>query len=73
MPDDNNELEKQVISADVDYESWMREQPVEFVEDSLGVGKADAFLGGEPLQSFVVNDGRELTLKQLMKKVGWYE
>lgn len=65
LPNDHNELEKQLVPASTDYEKWMKKQPRDFVEDSLGVGKAKAFLDDNvPLESFVVDDGRELTLKQ---------
>ena len=66
LPNKNNELEKQLLPATTDYESWLRTQPREFVEDSIGVGKAGAFLDDKiSLQSFVVEDGRELTLSQI--------
>jgi len=67
IPSKHNELEKQLVKGKVDYESWMRTQPRAFVEDSLGVGKAREFLdNNKPLKEFVVSDGTELTLAQLM-------
>lgn len=65
IPNPKNELEKTQVSGNTDYETWLRTQPRNFIEDSLGVTKANEFIGGVPLESFVVPSGRELTLKQL--------
>lgn len=71
LPTKSNFLEKQLVSGSTDYETWLRRQPKAFVQDALGVNRAERFLKGkEPLRSFVVPDGTELTVKQLNKKLG---
>lgn len=71
IPTKNNELQKEVVSANLDYEDWLRSQPREFVEDAIGVNKAERFLDqGLSLNTFVVPSGRELSVKQLNKKLG---
>lgn len=66
IPTPKNSLEKQVVPATLNYEGWLKTQPREFVEDVLGVGKAELFLDKNvSIQKFVVPDGRELTLQQL--------
>lgn len=70
LPGKNNELEKQIIPADVTYETWLREQPRAFVEDVLGKGKAKLFINEKiSLDRFAVPDGRELTLEQLENQI----
>lgn len=70
IPSKNNALEKEVVSGKTDYESWLKRQPKAFVQDAIGVTKADAFLSGKAnLGDFVVQDGRELSVKQLEKKL----
>lgn len=66
LPTDSNQLKKNLIPANKDYDTWMRTQPRAFVEDSLGVGKARLFLDQKvPLDSFVTPAGRELTLSEI--------
>ena len=68
---DKNFIERQVVSANTDYETWLRTQPREFVEDVLGPSKAERFLDQNlSLNKFVVPSGRELTVKQLNQKLG---
>lgn len=70
IPTDSNQLEKQVVPASMDYDTWLRQQPRAFVEDTLGKGKAELFLDKKvSLSQFAVEDGTELTLEQLNKKV----
>jgi len=70
IPSVNNELQKEVVSATTDYETWLKRQPRAFVQDSIGVAKADAFLSGKAkLGDFVVKDGTELSVKQLEKQL----
>ena len=65
IPTVSNSLEKQIVPADLDYESWLKTQPKQFVEDVLGVKKAELFLDEKvSLGKFVVADGTELTLQQ---------
>ena len=66
IPTSRNNLEKEVVPANLTYDSWLRTQPRAFVEDALGVGKAELFLDKKiSIEKFVVPDGRELTLTQL--------
>lgn len=70
IPSKNNALEKDVVSAKTDYEVWLKRQPRAFVRDAIGVSKANAFLSGKAkLGDFVVQNGRELSVKQLEKKL----
>ena len=67
----DNFLEKQLVDANTNYETWLRRQPKPFIQDTLGVNRAERFLKRkEPLSSFVVPNGTELTVKQLNKKLG---
>lgn len=74
IPTANNKLEVEVVSASTDYETWLRRQPKAFVQDTLGVTRAELFLTDNvKLDKFVVESGRELTVKQLenqLKKTG---
>lgn len=71
LPSKNNKLEKQLVNANTDYETWLKKQPRAFVQDTLGTNRAKRFLdGNEKLSSFVIPDGTELTVKQLNKRLG---
>jgi hypothetical protein len=66
IPTSQNSLDKQVVPADLNYEDWLKTQPREFIEDSLGVEKARLFLDENvSIQDFVIPDGRELTIDQI--------
>jgi hypothetical protein len=70
IPTNSNQLDKQIVPADMDYDTWLRKQPRAFIEDTLGKGKASLFIDKKvSLQEFVVEDGTELTFEQLNKKV----
>lgn len=70
LPNANNKLEIQDVKASLNYESWLKQQPRAFIEDTLGVKKAAQFIDGkQSLQRFVVENGRELTVKELEKKL----
>lgn len=70
LPSKNNKLRKDVVSAKTDYETWLKRQPRAFVEDTLGVTRASAFLNGEAsLGDFVVQNGRKLSVKELEKSI----
>lgn len=70
IPSKNNSLEVEVVSGRTSYETWLKTQPKAFVEDAIGVTKANAFLSGKAtLGDFVVESGRELTVKQLTEKL----
>lgn len=48
------------------YNDWLKTQPREFVEETLGKAKAKLYLDGNlTLDKFVNREGRELTLEQL--------
>lgn len=66
IPSKDNFLDRETVSGKTDYSTWLKRQPRAFVEDSLGVKKADLFLSGKSdLGDFVVQDGTELSVKQL--------
>src|SRR5690606_30137879 len=55
--------------ADVSYDEWLREQPIQVQEDVLGIAKAKLFRVGElKLDRFVDYTGKELTLEQLKRQ-----
>jgi SPP1 gp7 family putative phage head morphogenesis protein len=58
------------VSESINYEQWLRKQSVENQNEALGVGKAELFRGGMPLDRFIDN-GKELTLEQLRIKDGF--
>jgi SPP1 gp7 family putative phage head morphogenesis protein len=47
------------------YQAWLKAQPVEVQNDILGAKRAALFRGGMPIDRFVDNKGRTLTLAQL--------
>lgn len=54
------------VPATETYDSWLRQQPREFVYDVLGPGKGKIFLdGGLTLDKFVDSTGKSLTIEQL--------
>lgn len=53
------------VPGDLDYDTWLRRQPVKFQNEVLGKGKAELFRKGTKLDSFVDRQGRELSLKEL--------
>lgn len=58
-----------VIPADTTWDSFLRRQPTEFVEEVLGKKKAKLFIdGGMNIDSFTTLTGRPLTLDQLAAK-----
>lgn len=57
------------VSETINYEQWLRKQSIENQNEALGVGKAELFRGGMPLDKFIDN-GKELTLEQLMIREG---
>lgn len=70
IPTKDNKLGVKGVRASTDYESWLRRQPKAFVQDTLGVARAELFVNGkQPLERFVVSTGRELTVKQLQQKL----
>jgi len=71
IPTANNKLKIDVVRASTDYEVWLKRQPNAFVRDTLGTTKAELFLNkGASLGSFVVENGRQLTIKEISKRTG---
>jgi len=57
------------VSAKTGVDSWLRQQPSWFVEDTLGETRAKLFLDGKlPINSFTDATGRTLTLKELAER-----
>jgi len=56
------------VPATQNFDTWLRNQPVEFQNEYLGVGKAEIFRQGKlSLDKFVTRDGYELTIEELKK------
>ncbi len=53
------------VSDELNYDGWLRKQPVEFQDDVLGVQKGRLFRKGLTMERFVDKGGREFTLKEL--------
>jgi len=54
------------VPAATTYQEWLKRQTREFQDDILGQTKAKLFRkGGVTLDKFVLENGKELTLKQL--------
>lgn len=61
--------EVKIIPADTTWDSFLRRQPKEFIEDVLGKKKAKLFIdGGMDIDRFTTLTGRPLTLEQLAAK-----
>jgi hypothetical protein len=57
------------VSADLNYNDWLKKQSKSFQVDVLGETKTDLFRkGGLTMDKFVNNKGQELTLDQLKTK-----
>jgi SPP1 gp7 family putative phage head morphogenesis protein len=56
------------VPATVNYDEWLRRQPIAFQDNVLGKGKAELFRKGAKLDTFVDRQGQELTLKQLKQR-----
>ena len=57
------------VSSELNYDRWLRKQPVDFQDEVLGKSKAKLFRsGGVALDRFVDNSGREYTLAQLKQR-----
>jgi len=53
------------VSAKTTYGSWLKTQPVSVQNEALGVARAKLFRAGMPVDKFVNNLGKSLTLEQL--------
>lgn len=63
---DTNIFDVEQISAKTPLESWMKQQPAWFIDDSLGVTKGKLFRSGEyKLESFYSATGKELTIPEI--------
>lgn len=51
------------VDGKIDYETWLRSQPVDFQKDVLGPSKYELFKNGASLKGFT-HDGRMLSLKK---------
>ncbi len=56
--------------ASTTYNSWLRRQSAEFQNEVLGLERARIFRRGVPVQRFVDDQGRTLTLMQLREREG---
>ena len=57
------------VSADLNYNDWLKLQTDDFQNEVLGIAKADLFRdGGITMDKFVNNKGQSLTLDQLKTK-----
>jgi SPP1 gp7 family putative phage head morphogenesis protein len=57
------------VPSATSYQDWLKGQPKEFQNEVLGVGKAELFRSGVPLERFVDKSGKVLTLKQLQAEI----
>lgn len=57
------------IDANIGVDTWLRDQPAYFIEDTLGKTKAKLFMSGEyKLERFVDATGRSLSIKELRER-----
>lgn len=57
------------VSSDMNYDDWLRRQPVAFQNDVLGKDKATLFRqGGLTLDRFIDRQGQEYTLDELKRR-----
>ncbi len=56
------------VPATQNFDTWLRNQPLEFQNEYLGPGRAEIFRQGKlTLDKFVTRDGYELTIEELKK------
>ncbi|WP_212525859.1 minor capsid protein [Actibacterium sp. MT2.3-13A] len=60
------------VPEDMDYDAWLRKQPVALQDDILGVKKGRLFRAGLKMDRFVNRAGDELTLDDLKRQEGEY-
>ena len=53
------------VPSDMTYSDWLKKQSEDVQDDVLGKGKADLFRKGEPIERFINEKGKEVTLDQL--------
>ena len=56
---------KQNVNNETNYSQWLRKQSKEFQEEVLGKNKAKIFRDGLPLDRFIDENGKPLSLKAL--------
>lgn len=58
------------VPADMSYSDWLKKQSKDVQDDVLGKGKAELFRKGEPIERFINEKGKEVTLDELRKRDG---
>lgn len=56
------------VSAELNYDAWLRQQPVSFQDEVLGRSKGRLFRAGLKMDRFIDRGGNELTLEQLKER-----
>lgn len=56
------------VAADLDYDAWLRRQPVAFQDDVLGASKGRLFRAGLRMDRYVDRAGMEYTLDELKRR-----
>ena len=56
------------VSAELNYDQWLRKQPVAFQNEVLGRKKGQLFRAGITMERFIDRQGNELTLDQLKQR-----
>ena len=56
------------VSAELNYDQWLRKQPRAFQDEVLGKSKAQLFRAGVTMERFVDRQGNELNLAQLKQR-----
>lgn len=56
------------VSAELNYDQWLRRQPLEFQDDVLGKKKAQLFRAGLTMDRFIDREGAELTLREIEER-----
>jgi len=56
------------VPAEMNYDQWLRKQPVSFQNEVLGIKKGQLFRAGLKMDRFVDRQGNELNLSQLRER-----
>lgn len=56
------------VSAELNYDAWLRQQPIAFQDEVLGRSKGRLFRAGLRMDRFIDRGGNELTLEQLRER-----
>lgn len=66
---DLNKFAIEQVKANTKFDTWLKQQPSWFIEDTLGPTRAKLFLDGKlPISSFTDMTGRTLTLDELRQR-----